>query len=86
MGDEFDHVTTNISPTPSAAHEIDFFFTSEIAAIADPDLGEVLFRGTPWTICQSSSKPSSSDVSSTCSRVESYRGRSTRGWAFQIGR
>ena len=44
MGDEFDHVTTNISPGPTSEHTIDFFFTSEVARIEDAETGEILFE------------------------------------------
>ena len=43
--DCFDHVTTNISPRPAEAHEIDFIFTGEISAIVDPFNDETLFQG-----------------------------------------
>lgn len=41
LGDLFDHVTTNIRP-PRDDRPIDFFFTSEVASIANAD-GEILF-------------------------------------------
>jgi hypothetical protein len=40
-GDEFAHVTTNISPS-DPAYRAEFFFTNEIAAIRDPESGESL--------------------------------------------
>ncbi len=43
MGDEFDHVTTNISPGPSDEHTVDFFFTSEVTRMEDEQSGRVLF-------------------------------------------
>jgi hypothetical protein len=46
-GDDFDHVTTNISPGPSEPHEIDFIYTSEISVIVDFSSGEILFEGPP---------------------------------------
>lgn len=44
MGDEFAHVTTNISPSIEG-ESIDFFFTSKIVEIIDPENKEVLFKG-----------------------------------------
>jgi hypothetical protein len=41
-GDEFSHVTTNISPDVPG-EEIDFFFTSEVLALRDAT-GAVLFQ------------------------------------------
>lgn len=46
-GDEFDHITTNISQGPTPPHEVDFIFSSEISAMADPATGERLFEGPP---------------------------------------
>jgi hypothetical protein len=43
MGDEFDHITTNTSPGPKEPHAIDFFFTSDVLRIVDPETGAVLF-------------------------------------------
>ena len=43
-GDDYDHVTTNISPSPSEEHTVDFFFTSEIEALIDPETESVLFE------------------------------------------
>ena len=43
MGDEFDHITSNISPGPKEPHSIDFFFTSDVIRITDPQSGTVLF-------------------------------------------
>ena len=42
MGDEFSHVTTNISPFVEG-EAIDFFFTSEVTALRDP-AGATLFE------------------------------------------
>jgi hypothetical protein len=36
IGDEFAHVTTNVSPAVEGA-SIDFFFTSEVRAVIDED-------------------------------------------------
>jgi hypothetical protein len=47
MGDEIDHITTNISPGPPGEHGIDFFFTSEVARIEDEATGKVLFEYEP---------------------------------------
>ncbi len=44
MGDEFAHVITNINPSIEGETN-DFFFTSEIAEIIDPENKEVLFKG-----------------------------------------
>ena len=43
LGDEFDHVTTNISPSPACDHTVDVFYTNEIAGLVDPDTGHQLF-------------------------------------------
>jgi hypothetical protein len=45
IGDEFSHVTTNVSPHIGAA-EIDFFFTEDVASVVDPETGVVLFQGS----------------------------------------
>jgi hypothetical protein len=44
MGDDYDHVTTNVSPGPSGEHTVDFFFTSDVARIEDAATGEILFQ------------------------------------------
>jgi hypothetical protein len=44
MGDEYDHITTNISPGPSGEHTVDFFFASEVARIEDAETRGVLFE------------------------------------------
>jgi hypothetical protein len=44
LGNEFDHITTNISPGPSDDHTIDFFFTSEVVRVEDEATGRVLFE------------------------------------------
>ena len=41
IGDEFAHVTTNISPAVDGA-SIDTFFTNDIESISDPTTGEAL--------------------------------------------
>lgn len=38
------HITTNISPGPSAEHDIDFFHTNQIVRIDDPYTGAILFE------------------------------------------
>ncbi|MFF2149462.1 hypothetical protein [Kitasatospora sp. NPDC058190] len=43
IGDEYAHVTTNVSPFVEDG-EIGFFFTSDVAVIADPSTGEILLR------------------------------------------
>jgi hypothetical protein len=43
MGDDFDHLTTNISPGPPEEHTVDFFFNSEVVDVTDPVTGERLF-------------------------------------------
>jgi hypothetical protein len=40
-GDEFSHVTTNISPSEEG-RSFDLFFTSEVASILDPSTGATL--------------------------------------------
>ena len=42
MGDEFAHVTTNVSPTVEGT-SIDFFYTSDVESLSDPSSGDVLF-------------------------------------------
>lgn len=43
MGDEYAHVTTNISPDVEGA-TIDLFFTSDVAVVLDPASGAVLLK------------------------------------------
>jgi len=43
LGDEFEHITTNISPSVDGA-PIDLFFTDEVARVVDPVSGEILWR------------------------------------------
>jgi hypothetical protein len=45
IGNEFSHVTTNVSPDVGGA-EIDFFFTEDVASVVDPETGVVLFQGS----------------------------------------
>jgi hypothetical protein len=45
IGDEFSHVTTNVSPDVGGA-EIDFFSTEDVASVVDPETGVVLFQGS----------------------------------------
>ncbi len=42
MHDEFAHVTTNVSPFVEGSN-IDFFYTSDVLAVSDPDSGDELF-------------------------------------------
>jgi len=42
IGDDYDHVTTNISPAPPTEDQVDFFYTDEIMVIVDPESGTVL--------------------------------------------
>lgn len=48
LGDDFEHVTTNISPAMSGA-TVDMFFTDEIEKIVAPDTGATIWQsdGTP---------------------------------------
>ena len=48
MADDFEHITSNISPTVGGA-TVDLFFTDEVIRIVDPDLGTILWEsdGTP---------------------------------------
>ena len=41
MGDEFAHVTTNVSPGKDG-YEKDFFFTTDVAKVVDPLTTEVI--------------------------------------------
>lgn len=43
MGEEYEHITTNISPS-IAGTDIGFFFTDEVAAIIDVTGGAVLWE------------------------------------------
>lgn len=42
-GEDFDHITTNVSPQPQGDHTIDFFLASEVLRISDAKTGEVFF-------------------------------------------
>jgi hypothetical protein len=44
MGDAVDHITTNVSPSPSVPHTLDFFFTNEVARLVASESGDVLYR------------------------------------------
>jgi hypothetical protein len=46
IGDDFAHVTTNISPDPQAEHTIDFFFISDVRRLIDAETGASLFEVT----------------------------------------
>ena len=43
LGDEFDHVTTNVSPSLDSEDTIDIFYTSEIEALSDPESGTQIY-------------------------------------------
>jgi hypothetical protein len=43
MGDEYSHVTTNISPG-APGRPVDSFFTNEVVALVDPVSGSALLR------------------------------------------
>ncbi len=43
IGDEYEHITSNISPNVEGA-SVDLFFTDEIARIVDPVSGAVLWE------------------------------------------
>jgi hypothetical protein len=43
LGDSWAHVTTNVSPGSQEA-PVDFFFTSEVALVIDPETGGLVFR------------------------------------------
>ncbi len=43
LGDHFEHITGNVSPSVEGA-SVDLFFTDEIASLADPGTGEVLWK------------------------------------------
>ena len=47
MGDEFAHITTNLSP-PDYALDTHFFFTSELAALIDPETEAPIYH-PPWS-------------------------------------
>ncbi len=43
LGDDFEHITGNISPNVEGA-SVDLFFTDEIETIADPATGQMLWQ------------------------------------------
>ena len=43
IGDQYAHVTSNVSPGVEG-RQIDFFFTSDIERIIDPRTGTVIFN------------------------------------------
>ncbi|GAA0937251.1 hypothetical protein GCM10009554_25380 [Kribbella koreensis] len=43
LGDEYAHVTTNISPFVDGM-PIEFFFTEDVVRVVEPRTGEVLYR------------------------------------------
>ena len=42
MGDEFAHVTTNVSPSVEGTG-VDVFYTSDVDTVSDPSSGDVLY-------------------------------------------
>lgn len=44
MGESRDHITTNISPSPSCEHDVDFFKTCEILTLLAAESGAVLYQ------------------------------------------
>ena len=42
LGDEFAHITTNISP-PKDGIEIDFFYVNEVIKIEDPEIDKIIY-------------------------------------------
>ncbi len=46
IGDEFAHITTNISPAPQNQHTIDFFYSNDIEKIKNPESNEILYIKT----------------------------------------
>ena len=43
MGDDFEHLTSNISPSADGA-TIDLFFTDEVVRVVDPQSGYILWQ------------------------------------------
>ena len=43
MGESCDHITTNISPAPPENASVDFFHTSEVVRLEEPD-GTLLYQ------------------------------------------
>lgn len=48
IGDDYEHITSNISPFLDGA-SVDLFFTDEVASLIDPTNGAILWKtdGTP---------------------------------------
>jgi len=48
IGDDYEHITSNISPEVDGAR-VDLFFTDEVARVIDPTNGAILWKadGTP---------------------------------------
>ncbi len=44
MGEPFDHITTNISPSPDCPHTVEFFTTDKVVLLMAPESGAVLYR------------------------------------------
>lgn len=45
MGDEYSHVTSNVSPDVEGS-SVDLFFTNDVDHVLDPATGAILFRRT----------------------------------------
>ena len=43
MGDDFAHITTNISP-PQDEAEVDFFYVNEVSKLLDPETGKIIYE------------------------------------------
>ena len=43
MGDDFEHLTSNVSPSVNGT-SIDLFFTDEVVKIADPESGAMMWE------------------------------------------
>ena len=48
IGDDYEHITSNISPDMNEA-DVDLFFTDEVASVIDPANGAILWKtdGSP---------------------------------------
>ena len=44
MSEPFDHITTNISPSPDCPHTVEFFTTDKVVLLMAPESGAVLYR------------------------------------------
>lgn len=43
MGIDFDHFTTNVSPSPEGSYTIDFFHADQVTSLVARESGDVLF-------------------------------------------